>query len=176
MHFSIHAHAVQGFSLKQVRVCLRLEPLSFKLNGSRYGLRCGLPYVLPCGLPCGSVDGWDPELVIAGGTAPCTETAAWWLNKLCNDTPVKATPLPKKTLESSSNFSFIWPAVNCIMELLSRVVSLITLFTVDWPTVQILFAGIHTPRMFRKVPSLCLSPLVAGCPFSRTYSSHSSKD
>ena len=46
MHFSINAHAVQGFSLKQVRACLRLEPLSLKLNGSR----CGLAYGLPCGL------------------------------------------------------------------------------------------------------------------------------
>ena len=46
MHFSINAHAVQGFSLKQVQACLRLEPLSLKLNGSR----CGLAYGLPCGL------------------------------------------------------------------------------------------------------------------------------
>ena len=46
MHFSINAHAVQGFNLKQVRACLRLEPLSLKLNGSR----CGLAYGLPCGL------------------------------------------------------------------------------------------------------------------------------
>ena len=46
MHFSINAHAVQGFSLKQVRACLRLEPLSLKLDGSR----CGLAYGLPCGL------------------------------------------------------------------------------------------------------------------------------
>ena len=46
MHFSINAHAVQGFSLKQVRACLKLEPLSLKLNGSR----CGLAYGLPCGL------------------------------------------------------------------------------------------------------------------------------
>ena len=65
MHFSINAHAVQGFSLKQVRACLRLEPLSLKLNGSRcglaYGLPCGLLYVLLygflygllCGLLCG---------------------------------------------------------------------------------------------------------------------------
>ena len=57
MHFSIHAHAVQGFSLKQVRACLKLEPLSFKLNSSRYGLRCGLPYGLPYGLPCGLLYG-----------------------------------------------------------------------------------------------------------------------
>ena len=61
MHFSIHAHAVQGFSLKQVRACLKLEPLSFKLNGSRYGLRyglrCGLPYGLPYGLSCGLLYG-----------------------------------------------------------------------------------------------------------------------
>ena len=49
MHFSINAHAVQGFSLKQVRACLRLEPLSLKLNGSR----CGLAYGLLCGLLCG---------------------------------------------------------------------------------------------------------------------------
>ena len=46
MHFSINAHAVQRFSLKKVRACLRLEPLSLKLNGSR----CGLAYGLPCGL------------------------------------------------------------------------------------------------------------------------------
>ena len=46
MHFSINAQAVQGFSLMQVRACLRLEPLSLKLNGSR----CGLPYGLLCGL------------------------------------------------------------------------------------------------------------------------------
>ena len=46
MHFSINAHPVQGFSLKQFRACLRLEPLSHKLNGSR----CGLAYGLPCGL------------------------------------------------------------------------------------------------------------------------------
>ena len=64
MHSSINAHAVQGFSLKQVRACLRLEPLSLKLNGSRcslaYGLPCGLLYVLLygflygllCGLLC----------------------------------------------------------------------------------------------------------------------------
>ena len=49
MHFSINAHAVQGFSLKQVQACLRLEPLSLKLNGSR----CGLAYGLLCGLLCG---------------------------------------------------------------------------------------------------------------------------
>ena len=65
MHFSINAHPVQGFSLKQFRACLRLEPLSLKLNGSRcglaYGLPCGLLYVLLygflygllCGLLCG---------------------------------------------------------------------------------------------------------------------------
>ena len=65
MHFSINAHAVQGFSLKQVRACLRLEPLSLKLNGSRcglaYGLPCGLLYVLLCcflyGLLCGLLCG-----------------------------------------------------------------------------------------------------------------------
>ena len=48
--FSQNAHAFQGFSLKQVRACLRLEPLSLKLDGSRcclaYGLPCGLLYVL----------------------------------------------------------------------------------------------------------------------------------
>ena len=49
MHISINAHAVQGFSLKQVRACLRLEPLSLKLNGSRCGLLYGLPYGLPSG-------------------------------------------------------------------------------------------------------------------------------
>ena len=54
MHFSINAHAVQGFSLKQVRACLRLEPLSLKLNGSR----CGLAYGLPCGLLCGLLYGF----------------------------------------------------------------------------------------------------------------------
>ena len=53
MHFSIYAHAVQGFSLKQVRACLRLEPLSLKLNGSR----CGLAYGLPCGLLYGFLYG-----------------------------------------------------------------------------------------------------------------------
>ena len=65
MQFSINAQAVQGFSLMQVRACLRLEPLSLKLNGSRcglpYGLLCGLLYVLLygflygllCGLLCG---------------------------------------------------------------------------------------------------------------------------
>ena len=57
MHFSINAHAVQGFSLKQFRACLRLEPLSLKLNGSRcglaYGLPCGLLYVLLYGFLCG---------------------------------------------------------------------------------------------------------------------------
>ena len=65
MHFSINAHPVQGFSLKQFRACLRLEPVSPKLNGSRcglaYGLPCGLLYVLLygflygllCGLLCG---------------------------------------------------------------------------------------------------------------------------
>ena len=53
MHFSINAHAVQGFSLKQVRACLRLEPLSLKLNGSR----CDLLYASPYGLPCGLLHG-----------------------------------------------------------------------------------------------------------------------
>ena len=78
MQFSINAQAVQGFSLMQVRACLRLEPLSLKLNGSRcglaYGLPCGLLYVLPYGfhygLLCGCCNCHRPPLRTQSSPGP----------------------------------------------------------------------------------------------------------